>query len=97
MPAPGAGRFCLLLHGLGYRFVPAGVYEEDGALCLHFGPEYSLDLPPGLSPDEKDAVASRQVMSHIALLPRFRGEFYNGYPHLSLRAAISPSENLLLM
>ena len=77
MPAPGAGRFCLLLHGLGYRFVPAGVYEEEGALYLAFGPEYSLDLPPGLSPDAKDAAASRQVMSHIApLLPEsLRGVF----------------------
>ena len=66
-----------LLQGAGYRFVPAGVYEEESALCLHFGPEYSLDLPPGLSPDEKDAVSSRQVMSHIApLLPvALRGEF----------------------
>lgn len=78
MPAPGAGRFCLLLQGLGYRFVPAGVYEEGGALHLELGASYALDLPPkALSADEKDALAARQVMSHIApLLPlHLRGEF----------------------
>lgn len=77
MPASGAGRFCLLLHGLGYRFVPAGVYEEDGALHLDFGASFGLDVSRSYPADERDALAARQVMSRIAPLlpPRLRGEF----------------------
>ena len=77
MPAPGSGRFALLLQGIGYTFVPAGIYEADGTLCLRFGAEYGLDVPRGLSADEKDERAARRMMTHIAtLLPgSLRGEF----------------------
>lgn len=78
MPASGAGRFALLLAAAGLRFVPVGVYEADGALCLHFGAAYELTVPPrGLSADEKDTLAATVVMTHISrLLPeRLRGEF----------------------
>lgn len=76
-PASGAGRFALLLAEAGLRFVPVGVYEADGALCLNFGAAYELIVPPGLSTEEKDRVAAAIVMSRIArLLPeRLRGEF----------------------
>ncbi len=77
MPASGAGRFALLLSAIGYQFVPVGVYEADGALCLRFGAAYRLSVPRGLSADEKDKAAAEIVMSHIAhLLPeRLRGKF----------------------
>jgi len=77
MPASGAGRFALLLAGLGAAFVPVGAYEEDGAFCLHFGPAYRLEVLPGLSADEKDRAAAEIMMKNIAaLLPvQFRGEF----------------------
>lgn len=70
LPASGAGRFALLLAAAGLKFVPVGVYEADGALCLNFGAAYELTVPRGLSADEKDGVAARIVMGNIArLLP----------------------------
>ncbi len=76
-PPPGAGRFVLYLAKLGLRLVPLGGFEEGGRLWLHFGPDFKLEPPPGLPPDDLDCWASRQVMEHIArLLPeRLRGEF----------------------
>jgi hypothetical protein len=78
MPAPGVGRFALLLAGLGAAFVPVGAYEEEVAFCLHFGPAYQVEVPPGLSTDEKDHTAAEIIMKNIAvLLPEhLRGEFY---------------------
>jgi hypothetical protein len=77
VPAPGVGRFGLLLAGTGSAFVPVSAYEADGAFCLHFGPVYRLNLPSGLSNDEKDRLAAEVIMTHIAvLLPEgLRGEF----------------------
>jgi hypothetical protein len=77
MPPPGAGRFIEHLARLGFPLQPAGIFEQEGRLCLHFGPPYALALPPGLGADERDRAAARQVMEHIAaLLPeRLRGEF----------------------
>ncbi len=77
MPASGAGRFALLLAAAGMRFVPAGMYEENGEFCLRFGAAYELRVPRGLSADEKDEVAATTVMQNIARLlpPRLRGEF----------------------
>jgi hypothetical protein len=76
-PAPGAGRFLLLLAGQGFRIVPVGAYEEAGELCLRFGPGYRLSTPDSLSADEKDRAAAGQVMGQIAALvpTRLRGEF----------------------
>jgi Acyltransferase len=76
-PASGAGRFLLLLAGLGFGIVPVGVCEEAGELCLRFGPGYRLSAPDGLSADEKDRAAAGQVMGQIAALvpARLRGEF----------------------
>ncbi len=76
-PAPGVGRFGLLLAGLGAAFVPAGVYEMNGGLCLRFGPAYHLkrsSVGPGV---ERDQQAARTMMKRIAeVLPAaLRGEF----------------------
>lgn len=75
MPPPGAGRFLLSLAGLGLAVVPVGLFERDG-LVVHFGPAYQLSVPAGLSPEERDRCASRQVMARIAaLLPaELRGD-----------------------
>jgi hypothetical protein len=77
VPAPGAGRFGLLLAGLGSAFVPVGAYEADGKFCLHFGPAYQLSVASGLSSNEKDRIAAEIMMKKIAaLLPEtLRGEF----------------------
>lgn len=76
-PAPGAGRFALLLAAAGLAFVPVGIFETNGALHLRFGAACELTVPSGLPADEKDERAAHQVMSHIAaLLPEsLRGEF----------------------
>jgi hypothetical protein len=77
MPAPGAGRFGLLLADNGLSFVPVGAFEENETLCLRFGPKYELKVPGGLSAQEKDIQAARTIMQNIANLvpPHLRGEF----------------------
>jgi hypothetical protein len=77
MPASGAGRFALLLATAGLQFVPVGIYESGGALCLNFDAAYHLSVSRGLSTDEKDKTAAHIVMSRIAaLLPEsLRAEF----------------------
>jgi hypothetical protein len=77
VPVSGAGRFGLLLAGLGSAFVPVGAYEADGAFCLRFGPAYQLSVASGLSADQKDRAAAEIMMKKIAvLLPEMlRGEF----------------------
>ncbi len=77
MPPPGAGRFCLLIAAAGIMFQPVGVYESEGALTLNFGLPYKLELALPKSPDERDRLAAREVMRHIAPLlpPELRGEF----------------------
>jgi hypothetical protein len=76
-PAPGVGRFGLLLAKAGLRFVPVGVYEADGIFHLHFGEGYELIVPGDLPPDERDRLAAQTIMRNIArLLPsNLRGEF----------------------
>ena len=76
-PAPGAGRFALLLAARGLRFLPAAVYEEKGRLCLRFGPCYDLQIPSGLSASQKDRAAAGRIMRPMsALLPAaLRGDF----------------------
>lgn len=77
MPAPGVGRFALLLAAQRLRFVPVGIYESDGELCLNFGEAYNLTIPHHSLPDEKDKQAAQIIMKNIArLLPlHLRGEF----------------------
>jgi hypothetical protein len=76
-PAPGLGRFGLLLSKAGLRFIPVGAYEADGIFHIHFGESYELNVEKNSGIDEKDAQASQIIMEHIAaLLPlSLRGEF----------------------
>lgn len=76
-PAPGLGRFGLLLSKTGLRFFPVGAYEADGIFHIHFGEPYDLNIEEPLRTDEKDMQASQIIMEHIArLLPlSLRGEF----------------------
>jgi hypothetical protein len=79
MPASGVGRFALLLAKRHLRFVPVGIYETGGELCLNFGEAYNLSVPHNLSADERERAAARIIMKNIAvLLPvQLRGEFSN--------------------
>lgn len=76
-PPSGAGRFILHLTDSRSRIVPVGAFEQDGALCLHFGEAYHLEVPPSRSADEVDRAAAAAVMQAIArLMPiALRGEF----------------------
>jgi hypothetical protein len=76
-PPAGSGRFILLLAQAGFPILPAGAFEEAGEFCLNFGEAYRLEIPAGLSSDEKDCAAAGLVMQRIApLLPeRLRGTF----------------------
>lgn len=70
-PAPGLGRFGLLLAALGLPYVPVGAYESEGAFCLRFGEPYRLAVAPGLAADERDRRAAQTIMIRIAaLLPQ---------------------------
>jgi hypothetical protein len=77
MPAPGVGRFCLLLAAQHLRFAPVGVYESKGEFYLNFGKTFELNICHDLSTKVKDRVAAEIIMSNISsLLPfEFRGEF----------------------
>ena len=76
-PAPGLGRFGLLLSKSRLKFVPVGAYEMDGVFHIHFGESYALNAGQNLNADQRDAQASQIIMEHIArLLPMpLRGEF----------------------
>ena len=76
-PAPGVGRFGLLLAKAGLAFIPVGAYEEDGSFQLQFGKRYELRVKGDLSADDKDRCAMEIMMKNIApLLPlHLRGEF----------------------
>ena len=76
-PPPGAGRFLALLAGAGFRITPAAAFEDQGSFCLNFGESYPLEIPDGLSGNEKDHWAAKVVMQRIAkLLPiRLQGVF----------------------
>lgn len=76
-PAPGVGRFGLLIARRGLSLIPVGVYEQDGVFTLSFGSAYQLRIPSELSPDKKDRGAAKIIMEHIAcqLPPYLRGDF----------------------
>jgi hypothetical protein len=76
-PAPGLGRFGLLLSHSGLKFVPVGAYEAEEFFTLRFGEAYELRVGRDLSAAEKDAQAAEIIMMNIAeLLPmHLRGEF----------------------
>ncbi len=77
-PPTGAGRFMLHLTSLGMEILPVGAYETAESFCIHFGPQYRLEVSNNLPVHERDRIASFIVMNRIAsLLPvNLRGQFY---------------------
>jgi hypothetical protein len=70
IPPAGVGRFMLHLSHRGMVFLPVGVFETREHFCIQFGRQYHLETPAHLPSQERDKMASRIVMSHIAdLLP----------------------------
>jgi hypothetical protein len=68
LPPAGAGRFISLLARAGFPILPVGCYEQEGALCLHFGKQYTLPTLSQHSPAERDRLAAEIVMGRIAAL-----------------------------
>jgi 1-acyl-sn-glycerol-3-phosphate acyltransferase len=70
-PQPGTGAFLLSLSQRGISILPAGVFEEEGALTVRFGPASKIDIPTQAEKGDRDRLAREQVMVNIGrLLPR---------------------------
>lgn len=76
-PAPGVGRFCLLLAGQHLGFLPVGFYESKDELHINFGKPFNLNVRSSLPLKRVDAAAADIIMTNIAaLLPiGLRGEY----------------------
>jgi hypothetical protein len=77
---PGTGRFLLHLARRGLRFLPFGVFEAEGRLCLHIGKPFLLASQrtrASEGSEAADAEASEVVTRAIAAcLPQpLRGSF----------------------
>ncbi|MEW6716153.1 MAG: hypothetical protein AB1345_01430 [Chloroflexota bacterium] len=74
---PGVGRFIEKLMHTCQRILPIGVYEDANHFCLNFGLPFTLDLPQGLTPRERDRKVGQTVMQAIArqLPDQLRGEY----------------------
>jgi hypothetical protein len=69
-PPPGLGRFVQRLSHLGLPILPIGLWEQEGRLCLRFGPLYCLPTVTGKTAEARDLEVSSLVMRKIAeLLP----------------------------
>lgn len=84
LPPSGFGRLADQLAKMGFVFLPAGIYEQEGALCLRFGTPYRFKHVSGLSKQAMDQLYSRAVMARIAptLPPHLRGEFTDNTDNL---------------
>jgi 1-acyl-sn-glycerol-3-phosphate acyltransferase len=70
-PMPGVGSFLLSLSNRGIPMLPVGIFEEGGRLIASFGPPFSIQVPRGVEKEERERLASQQVMVAIGrLLPR---------------------------
>ena len=64
---PGAGRFIERIAQHCNPIVPIGVYEDNEALCLCFGPPLTLPKTPAhRSAEHRDQVVGEQVLAAIA-------------------------------
>jgi hypothetical protein len=83
---PGTGRFIQMLCRYCPWIIPIGVWSEAGEVRLEFGEAYRLQVPGGLTVDERDQAVGEVVMRRIAeLLPeRLRGKYGKEYHTLDL-------------
>jgi hypothetical protein len=65
---PGAGKFMLELNRRLGCIHPVGIYEEDGALRINFGPPFNLGSIINSGSGKLDEKAGRIVMERIAAL-----------------------------
>jgi hypothetical protein len=76
-PPSGVGRFIEKLMPHCQRIVPSGVYENKEKLCINFGQAFQLETHTDFSVEQRDLIASEQVMRAIAqqLPSRMRGAY----------------------
>lgn len=76
-PPPGVGRMLVKLAHAGCHFYPVGVFEDEDALVVNFGPGFSLPSTVGLAVEEVDRLVTEHVMCVIATqLPiEIRGKY----------------------
>jgi len=75
-PPEGAGRLLAHLAKSGIKWLPVGVYEQAGSLCIHFGPITAPLLPDRKQSDLDHAVADQAMRAIAACLPnRLRGPY----------------------
>jgi hypothetical protein len=79
-PPPGVGRFISLLASRGLELLPAGVFEDDGALCVHIGAPIAGSAVAEGAPEARDRQSADRVMQAIAscLPERLRGSYSRG-------------------
>ena len=64
-PPSGSGRFIYYLAKGGMPLLPVGIFERDGALHLHFGPLYALEIEDGQAAADLDRAVDRVIMGAI--------------------------------
>lgn len=75
-PPEGVGRLLLLLAGCGLKWLPVGVYEENGTLNIHFGSITESTLPDRRRPDYDRAMSDRAMTAIAQCLPeQLRGPY----------------------
>ncbi|GAC1437446.1 MAG: hypothetical protein NVSMB65_11720 [Chloroflexota bacterium] len=76
---PGSGDFLLLLSRVGVPVIPCGIYEEEGALVVRFGPALRLQAARGQASGARDLQARTAAMVAIgSLLP---SALWGAYQH----------------
>jgi 1-acyl-sn-glycerol-3-phosphate acyltransferase len=77
-PLHGVGTFLIMLTRNGLPILPVGLHERDGALVAAFGTPFTLNVPPGLSREERDREACQQVMVAVGKLlpPELWGDYH---------------------
>ncbi len=70
LPPAGTGRVIGHLSGMGLAILPVGLFEQKGALCLHFGKPYRLPENLSCADKQQDHAIAQWVMTAISrLLP----------------------------
>lgn len=88
---PGTGAFLWSLSQRGIPILPAGLFEEEGALSVRFGPPFLIRISEETPKEERDRLARQQVMVAIGrLLPR---PLWGAYT-LQIEEALSRSEKM---
>jgi hypothetical protein len=75
-PPEGVGRLLAYFASQGINWLPVGVYEEDGELCLNVGPLIAPEMPDRRQPELDKAIADQAMRALSTCLPsRLHGPY----------------------